>query len=81
VNVTTLIAQVPDSLYRQIVQLAGQESMSIDQLVALALSAQLSAWQAKQYLEGRAERGDWNKFQQILGRVPDVEPSEEDRID
>ena len=37
---TTLIAQLPDSLYRQIVQLAGQESMSLDQFVALALAAQ-----------------------------------------
>ena len=78
---TTLIAQVPDSLYRQIVQLAGQESMSLDQFVALALSAQLSAWQAKQYLEQRAERGDWGKFTEILNRAPDQEPAAEDRLD
>ena len=78
---TTLIAQVPDSLYRQIVQLAGQESMSLDQFVALALSAQLSAWQAKQYLEQRAERGNWGKFTEILNRVSDQEPAEEDRLD
>jgi hypothetical protein len=78
---TTLIAQVPDSLYRQIVQLAGQESMSLDQFVALALSAQLSAWQAKQYLEERAQRGDWSKLQEVLHRVRDQEPAEEDRLD
>ena len=78
---TTLIAQVPDSLYSQIVHLAGQESMSLDQFVALALSAQLSAWQASQYLEQRAERGDWNQLTEILSRVPDQEPLEEDRID
>lgn len=78
---TTLVAQVPDSLYRQIVQLAGQESMSVDQLVALALSAQLSAWQAKQYLDGRAKHGDWAKFSAILNRVPDQEPAPEDRLD
>jgi hypothetical protein len=77
---TTLIAQVPDSLYRQIVQLAGQESMSLDQLVAMALSAQLSAWQAKEYLEKRAERGDWGEFTKILNRAPDQEPAEEDRL-
>jgi hypothetical protein len=78
---TTLIAQVPDSLYRQIVQLAGKESMSLDQLVALALSAQLSAWQAKQYLEERAAHGEWRQFQQILDRVPDVEPTQEDKLE
>ena len=80
-SMTTLIAQVPDSLYRQIVQLAGQESMSLDQFVALALSAQLSVWQTKQYLDGRAERGDWNRFNEILSRVPDQEPAQEDRLD
>lgn len=78
---TTLIAQVPNSLYRLIVQLTGQESMSLDQFVALALSAQLSAWQAKQYLEERAQRGDWSKFQEVLRRVRDQEPAEEDRLD
>lgn len=77
---TTLIAQVPDSLYRQIVQLAGQESMSLDLFVALALSAQLSAWQAKQYLEERAQHGDWSKLEGILRRAPDQEPAEEDRF-
>jgi hypothetical protein len=77
----TLVAQVPDSLYRQIVQLAGQESMSLDQFVALALSAQLSGWHAKQYLDARAERGDWGKFEQILKRVPNQDPLEEDRLD
>lgn len=78
---TTLIAQLPDSLYRQIVQLAGQESMSLDQFVALALAAQLSAWQSRQYLDERAERGDWEKFKEILSRVPDQEPAQEDRLD
>ena len=78
---TTLIAQLPDSLYRQIVQLAGQESMSLDQFVALALAAQLSAWQSRQYLDERAERGDWGKFKEILSRVPDQEPVQEDRLD
>lgn len=77
---TTLVAQVPDSLYRQIVQLAGQESMSLDQLVTMALSAQLSAWQAKEYLEKRAERSDWGEFAKILSRVPDQEPDEDDRL-
>jgi hypothetical protein len=78
---TMLVAQVPDSLYRQVVQLAGQESMSVDQFVALALSAQLSAWQAKHYLDERAKRGDWAKFSEILNRVSEQEPAQEDRLD
>lgn len=54
--------------------------ISLDQLVAMALSAQLSAWEAKQYLEERAARGDWGKFEAILKRVPDREPDPEDQF-
>jgi hypothetical protein len=78
---TTLTAQVPDSLYRQVLNLASREAMSLDQLVAIALSAQLSAWEAKQYLDERAARGDWAKFEAILQRVPDREPEPADRLD
>jgi len=78
---TTLIAQVPDSLYRQVLSLANREAMSLDQLVAMALSAQLSAWEVKQYLDERAARGDWTKFESILKRVPDTEPEPTDRLD
>jgi predicted transcriptional regulator len=78
--VTTLTAQVPDSLYGQVQHLASREAMSLDQLVAMALSAQLSTWEAKQYLDERAARGDWGKFEAILKRVPDREPDPEDQF-
>lgn len=39
-----------------------------------------SAWEAKQYLLHRARRGDWNRFQAILDKVPNNEPDEEDRL-
>ena len=42
--------------------------------------ALLSAWEAKQYLTNRARRGDWNRFQALLDKVPNSEPAEEDRL-
>lgn len=57
-----------------------KEDLPLDQFVAIALSAQVSAWMAKEYLEERAKRGSWEKFQKILSKVPDVEPEEHDRL-
>lgn len=76
----TLKAQIPDSLYKQVEALAAKEEISVDQLVAIALSAQVSAWMTKDYLEERAKRGSWEKFQQVLAKVPDVEPEEDDKL-
>ncbi len=77
---TILKAQIPDSLYKQVEALATREEVTIDQLVAIALSAQVSAWMTKDYLEERAKRGSWEKFQEVLAKVPDVEPEEDDKL-
>ena len=77
---TILKAQIPDSLYKQVEALATREEVTIDQLVAIALSAQVSAWMTKDYLEERAKRGSWQKFQEVLAKVPDVEPEEDDKL-
>ncbi|MBD2490118.1 ribbon-helix-helix protein, CopG family [Aulosira sp. FACHB-615] len=77
---TNLNVQLPESLYKQIETLAAKENISIEQLVAIALSAQVSAWMTKDYLEEKANRGTWEKFQQVLSKVPDVEPEEYDKF-
>ncbi len=75
-----LNVNLPDSLYKQMTELAGRENISIDQLVAIALSAQVSAWMTQDYLLERAKRGSWEQFQQVLMKVPDVEPEEFDKL-
>jgi hypothetical protein len=39
-------------------------------------SAQVSAWMTKDYLEEKYIRGTWSKFEQVLAKVPDVEPED-----
>jgi hypothetical protein len=75
-----LTAQVPEALYKQVEALAAQENMSIDQLVSIALEAQVSAWSSQNYLQERASWGNWETVQQLLEKVPDVEPEEYDRL-
>jgi hypothetical protein len=77
---TDLNVKIPDSLYKQIADLAVRENIPIEQLVAVALSAQVAAWNKKDYLLDKAKRGDWAKFQQVLTKVPDVEPEDYDKL-
>jgi hypothetical protein len=78
---SNLNVQIPESLYKQIKALATKENVPIEQLVAIALSAQVSAWTTKDYLEEKGLRGSWQKFQQVLKKVPDVEPEDDDKLD
>ncbi|MBD0386644.1 MAG: hypothetical protein ICV54_08975 [Nostoc sp. C3-bin3] len=77
---TNLNVQLPESLYKQIEALAARENISIEQLATIALSAQVSAWMTKDYLEEKAKSGSWEKFQQVLNKVPNVEPEEYDGL-
>lgn len=76
---TTLSVQVPESVYRQIETLAAREQMPLEQLVALALTAQVTVWLSQDDLAARARRGSWAKFKQVLDKVPDIEPEPYDR--
>jgi hypothetical protein len=87
--VTNLNVQIPNSLYKQIEAKAVKENVPIDQLVAIpskmvakgiALSAQVSAWGSKDYIKRRIARGSWDKFKQVLSKVPDVEPEDYDKL-
>lgn len=75
-----LSVKIPDALYKQVQELAGRENISLDQWVEIALSAQVSAWMTKDYLEDRAKRGSWEQFQQVLNKVPDREPEDYDKL-
>ncbi|RCJ34255.1 hypothetical protein A6769_22600 [Nostoc punctiforme NIES-2108] len=77
---TNFNVQLPESLYKQIEALAARENISIEQLATIALSAQVSAWMTKDYLEEKAKSGSWQKFQQVLNKVPNVEPEEYDKL-
>ena len=77
---TTIETRIPDSLYQQVKSLAERESISVDQLVSIALAGQVSAWLTKDYLAERAARGSWDKALEVLAQAPDVEPADHDRL-
>jgi hypothetical protein len=77
---TTLHAQIPDSLMKQVNELARQEQTTVDQLVAIALAAQVSAWKATESIAARAQRADYLAFDRVMAKVPNVPPLAGDEL-
>lgn len=77
---TTMSLRLPESLHRQTKELAKQEGISINQLVATALAEKISALTAGEYLEQRAARGKRRKFEQALAKVKDKAPLQHDQL-
>jgi len=70
----TLQVDIPDSLVRQANELADQQKVSVDQVVAAALSAQIAAAPTHPNVAERAGRVNWQRVDAILARVPAKPP-------
>lgn len=77
---STISLRLPESLHQQARQLAQQENISINQLVATALAEKMSALMTQEYLEQRAARASREKFEHALAKVPAVTPDDQDRL-
>jgi hypothetical protein len=77
---TTIQAKVPDYLAKLAAETAEKENTTLDQIIALALSAQLAAWQAREDMATRARRGRSEDLRDILATVPDVPPLPGDEL-
>ena len=74
----TLQAEVPELLLEEVTELAAKQNTTVDQIVSLALAAQVSAWRTRESAAARAKRVDWDKVDEILERVPNVPPTRGD---
>ena len=77
---TKIEANVPDYLAKQAFAVAEREKVPVDQIIALALSAQLAAWNGCDDMATRAKRANMADFDRIMAKVPDVEPPDYDRL-
>ncbi len=77
---TTLSVRLPDSLHKQVKELAQQDGVSINQFVTVAVAEKLSALLTEEYLHDRARRGSRSRYEAALAQAPDVAPEERDRI-
>jgi hypothetical protein len=70
----TIQANIPDFLIRQATEVAQREGTSVDAIIAIALSSQVTTWQVRDTVEQRAQRGRLSDLDDILAAVPDVAP-------
>lgn len=72
---STISLRLPESLHRKARELAEQEGISINQLIATSLAEKMSALMTSEYLEARAKRGTRGAIQRVLKKVKDCVPA------
>jgi hypothetical protein len=77
---STISLRLPESLHKRVRELARRENVSINQFISTALAEKLSALLTLDYLEERGRRGGRRAFDQVLAKVRNIEPDEEDRL-
>jgi post-segregation antitoxin (ccd killing protein) len=78
--VSTITVELPDAFRAAPGELAREQGVTVDQLLASALAEKVSALAGPEWLAARAARGDRAKFEEALGKVADVQPEERDGL-
>ena len=76
----TLSLRLPESIHAKVAELAGQEGISINQLINSAVAEKLAALMTQEYLARRGEKGSGARFDAVLRRVPSREASAGDEL-
>ena len=77
---STLSLRIPESLHRELRELARREGVSINQVINSAVGEKIASLRTLAHLQERARRGKRQHFEKVLAKVPDVEPEEADRL-
>ena len=77
---STLSLRLPDSLHEEIKLLAKKEGVSINQFISSAVAEKMSALLTESYLKERSRRGNKDAFLKAMSKVPNAEPTEEDKL-
>ena len=78
---TSIQAELPDSLYRSARELAEPEGIPLDWLVSLALAYPIGAWMSQSDLiQERAKRANRQKFLAAMNKVRDLPPQPGDEL-
>jgi hypothetical protein len=67
-------ASIPDFLIHQAEEVARREGTTVDSIIAIALSSQVTAWKVRDSFEERASRGNPSDLAEILASAPDTPP-------
>jgi len=79
--VSILSLRLPESLHKQLKELARREGISINQFISTAVAEKLTALMTAEYLEERARRGERARFDAVLAKIPDALPDSADHLE
>ncbi len=77
---SVLTINLPESLAEKLRKTSEKEQVEPEQLVVIAVAEKLANLKSIGCLEERAARANLEDFEQILDRIPDIEPEEYDKI-
>lgn len=77
---STLSLRIPASLHQELRALARREGVSINQIVSAAVGEKVASLKTLDYLRERARRGSRKRFEEVMAKVPAVEPEDFDRL-
>ena len=77
---SALSLRIPESLHRELRELARREGVSINQVINSAVGEKVASLKTLEYLRERARGGNRWGFEQVLAKVPDVEPEVADGL-
>ena len=72
--------KLPEALIEEIRRLAAENQISLEQWLLAAIAEKVEAEQFVRLLRRSAKRADYARFDEILARVPDVEPTPGDEL-
>ena len=72
-----LSIKIPEELYQSAKQIAAAENVSVEELFASAFEDRILEFER---LKEKAVRGSYEKFRQVMAKIPAVEPAEHDRL-
>jgi hypothetical protein len=77
---STMSLRLPDYLHKSARQLAKNEHISVNQLVATALAEKISALATEDYLDALAAQGNREAFDRVMSKVKDRPPLPGDEL-
>lgn len=75
-----LTINLPKSLAERLNKAAQLDETNAEQFVLLAVAEKIAHLNAANYLENRAKRAKLSDLDDILAKIPDVEPEKYDKI-
>jgi predicted transcriptional regulator len=78
---TALNVRLPESIHRRLRVLAEQEGISLNSLIASAVTEKIAILDAETVLLERAKRGSVPEFKKLLTRVPNTPPLAGDELE